>query len=184
MRKLALTLMGVFALSAFVYAGTEYSGKEMKQVAPPPCPEWYGDTEWHVALWGAYAFGDNHDESLTTTSVTGGTSYHLDRGFIDDQAWGGGMDVKYFFHRYFGIGIEGFALATDRDDLPPQLISLGFRNEDDWVGAVKGRLSCLYPIRCSRFAPYIYGGGVVMFGRDKQNLDRQPNESLVFHRDD
>src|SRR3954447_14586182 len=32
------------------------SGKEMKQVAPPPCPEWYGDREWNVNLWGTYAF--------------------------------------------------------------------------------------------------------------------------------
>src|SRR6184192_2420510 len=27
------------------------SDKEMKQVAPPPCPEWYGDREWNVNLW-------------------------------------------------------------------------------------------------------------------------------------
>src|SRR5436190_17727958 len=30
------------------------SGKEMKQVAP--CPEWYGDREWNVNLWGTYTF--------------------------------------------------------------------------------------------------------------------------------
>src|SRR5437764_4874128 len=30
--------------------------KQMKQVAPPPCPEWYGDREWNVNLWGTYAF--------------------------------------------------------------------------------------------------------------------------------
>src|SRR5438094_6873505 len=33
------------------------SGKEMKQVAyVPPCPQWYGDREWNVNLWGTYAF--------------------------------------------------------------------------------------------------------------------------------
>src|SRR5438046_1844636 len=33
------------------------SGEEMKQVAyVPPCPEWYGDREWNVNLWGKYAF--------------------------------------------------------------------------------------------------------------------------------
>src|SRR5215469_4736124 len=32
------------------------SDKEMKQVAPPPCPEWYGDREWNVNLWGTYLF--------------------------------------------------------------------------------------------------------------------------------
>ena len=29
----------------------------MKQVAyVPPCPEWYGDNEWNVNLFGTYAF--------------------------------------------------------------------------------------------------------------------------------
>src|SRR5437762_4575912 len=32
------------------------AGKEMKQVAQAPCPEWYGDREWNVNLWGMYAF--------------------------------------------------------------------------------------------------------------------------------
>src|SRR5215471_1230983 len=36
-------------------SGKEYA-KEMKQIAPPPCPEWYGDREWNVTLWGTYAF--------------------------------------------------------------------------------------------------------------------------------
>src|SRR5438445_515440 len=31
-----------------------HSGKEMKQVAPPPCPQWYGDNEWNVNPWGTY----------------------------------------------------------------------------------------------------------------------------------
>ena len=30
--------------------------KEMKQVALAPCPEWYGDNEWNVNLFGTYAF--------------------------------------------------------------------------------------------------------------------------------
>src|SRR5438094_8998450 len=30
--------------------------QEMKHVAPAPCPEWYGDREWNVNLWGTYAF--------------------------------------------------------------------------------------------------------------------------------
>src|SRR6266550_920944 len=37
------------------YSGKD-SEKEIKQVAPPPCPEWYGDREWNVNLWGTYAF--------------------------------------------------------------------------------------------------------------------------------
>src|SRR5206468_105437 len=40
---------------AYSHSGKD-SGKEMKQVAPPPCPEWYGNREWNVNLWGTYAF--------------------------------------------------------------------------------------------------------------------------------
>ena len=38
-----------------------------------------------------------------------------------DHAWGGGMDFKYFFHRYFGIGLEGMALNADNFDIPPNV---------------------------------------------------------------
>ena len=31
-----------------------------------------------------------------------------------DHAWGGGGDIKYFFYRYFGIGVEGFALNASK----------------------------------------------------------------------
>ncbi len=31
-----------------------------------------------------------------------------------DHAWGGGIDLTYFFHRYFGIGIEGWAMDARR----------------------------------------------------------------------
>jgi len=37
MNKLLLCLLGAGALASAAFAGTEYSGKEMKQVAPPPC---------------------------------------------------------------------------------------------------------------------------------------------------
>src|SRR5437016_7569284 len=30
------------------------SGKEIKQVAFAPCPQWYGDFEWNVNLWETY----------------------------------------------------------------------------------------------------------------------------------
>src|SRR5215472_17126316 len=46
--------VGLFASAAF--AGADYSGKEMKQVAPPPCPEWYANNEFNVSLWGTYIF--------------------------------------------------------------------------------------------------------------------------------
>jgi hypothetical protein len=56
MKKLLLALLGTAAIASAAFAGTEtYSGKEMKQVAPLPCPEWYRDTEFNVGL-GARTF--------------------------------------------------------------------------------------------------------------------------------
>ena len=128
------------------------SGKEMKQVAPPPCPEWYADHEWNVTIWGTYAFT--------------GEDWEDDEYIESDHAWGGGIDAKYFFHRYFGVGIEGWAVDARRNVFDG--ITLGganvFRSDDRLVGAVKGTVTLRYPLHCSRFAPYIYGGAGAIFG--------------------
>src|SRR6266540_2588909 len=51
MKKSTLVLLAMCFLSPLTYAGTEtYSGKEMKQVAPLPCPEWYADREFNVGI--------------------------------------------------------------------------------------------------------------------------------------
>ena len=50
MKKLVSCLFGLGVIASAAFAGTEYSGKEMKQVAPPPCPEWYADNEFNVSL--------------------------------------------------------------------------------------------------------------------------------------
>jgi len=40
MKKPSFICLAIGFISPLGYAGTEaYSGKEMKQVAPPPCPE-------------------------------------------------------------------------------------------------------------------------------------------------
>ena len=57
MKPFTLTLAVLCTLCAVSFAGPEqYSGKEMKQVAPAPCPEWYSDKEWNASVWGTYAF--------------------------------------------------------------------------------------------------------------------------------
>jgi hypothetical protein len=101
--------------------GPRLLGKEMKQVAPAPCPQWYSDNEWNVSLWGTYAmtgteFAPNLDLfDLVESSSQGHTVYGtFDRYLGGDHAWGGGIDFKYFFRRYFGIGVEGFALNAHR----------------------------------------------------------------------
>ncbi|HMJ05952.1 MAG TPA: outer membrane beta-barrel protein [Chthoniobacterales bacterium] len=150
MKKLTLTLFAVTAVVSASIAGTEsYSGKEMKQVEQAPCPSWYADNEWNVTISGVYAPTTNNWED--------------DRYLGVDHAWGGAIDAKYFFRRYFGVGVQGFGLSLDQDDE-------FFRNlgdddsHDDFAGGVLGTFTFRYPIPCSRFAPYAWVGGGAVFG--------------------
>ena len=173
MKRLVLGLFGIAAIASVAFAGTEtYSGKEIKQVAPPPCPEWYADQEFNVGLWGTYVFTAN--------------DWPQDRYLDADHAWGGGIDLKYFFHRYFGVGIEGWAVdarrafVRDNDGDPISFPNVGHTSRA--VGAVLGTLTLRYPIPCTRFAPYVFGGGGGIFGGgertsfDESNGDF-PNDS-------
>ena len=165
MKKLILSLLGIAAISSIGFAGTEtYSGKEMKQVAaPPPCPEWYADREFNVSLWGTYVFTGNE--------------WQNDRYLEADHAWGGGGDIKYFFWRYIGVGVEGWAASARRrvlnfgefenERLEGQAGEFFFAttsHESRAVGAVLGTLTLRYPFHCSRFSPYLFGGGGAIFG--------------------
>jgi len=156
MKRLVVCLLGFGVIASVAFAGETYSGKEMKQVAPPPCPEWYADNEFNVSLWGTYVFT--------------GTEWQNDTYLEADHAWGGGMDFKYFFHRYFGVGIEGWAVDARQArentfvDFSDGIFSRSFTHENNVVGAVLGTLTLRYPIRCTRFSPYIFGGGGAIFG--------------------
>ena len=94
----------------------------MKQVAyVPPCPQWYGDREWNVNLWGTYAFTNTEFapnpsliDIVQSTSEGGPVLGTYDRYIGGDHAWGGGGDIKYFFCRYAGVGVEGFALDANK----------------------------------------------------------------------
>jgi hypothetical protein len=196
MKKLTLALATILALATWTFAGPErYSGKEMKQVAPPPCPEFYADSEWNIGLWGAYAFsgnddnGDDNDFDPNTFLFLNGETVHFDNGntFLGDNAWGGGADIKYFFHRYFGIGIEAFGLGSNDDnnddhDVPPAFRAIGLDPHDDnnnngGAGAVLGTFTLRYPFHCSRFSPYIWGGAGVIFG---SNNNDHGDETFVY----
>ena len=56
MDKISLIASMLYAFCSLAYAGPErYSGKEIKQVAPPPpCPTWTG---FYVGAFGGYKFG-------------------------------------------------------------------------------------------------------------------------------
>src|SRR5207237_7229906 len=57
--------------------------------------------------------------------------------FGRDDTWGGGVDVKYFWSRYFGIGVEGLGLAA----------------KTNFAGGGLFTFTGRYPV--GRFAPYI-----------------------------
>jgi opacity protein-like surface antigen len=170
MKKLTLCLLAVIGLGSAAYAGSDsYSGKEMKQTttaAQPSC-EWYRDTEWDVGLWGAYAFTGTDNDRTGLANTFFGDPGTYDRFLGGDHAWGGGIDAKYFFHKYFGLGVEGFGL--DAHGSRYVIENFGgtafFKDSDEHVvGAALATLTLRYPIGCSRFAPYVWAGGGGIFG--------------------
>ncbi len=165
MKKLLFWLLGLGLFASAAFAGVGYSGKEMKQVAaPPPCPEWYADNEFNVSLWGTYIFT--------------GTEWKNDRYLESDHAWGGGIDAKYFFHRYFGVGVEGWMVDSrqtrenDFVDVSDGIFQQTFNHVHKGIGAVLGTVTLRYPIPCTRFSPYIFGGGGGIFGGGQRPINR------------
>ncbi|MDQ3117053.1 MAG: porin family protein [Verrucomicrobiota bacterium] len=86
--------------------------------------------------------------------------YRSDRYLGTDHALGGGIDVNYMFSRYLGVGLEGYGLAAD-----------------DAIGQASGNLIFRYPIPGTRFAPYGFAGGGVIFNgsRVEELVDRGQN---------
>ncbi len=133
MKKLTLTILAAFAAASAAIAGPEtYTTKETKTTAMQPVTDWYANQEWNASVWGTYAFT--------------GTDAADDRYLGVDHAWGGGLDFKYFMARYFGFGIEGYALDAR-----------------DAVGTALGTFTLRYPVPGTRFAPYTFLGGGVIF---------------------
>lgn len=172
--------------AGLTYAGpTSYSDKSVKEtVEPSPCPEWYGETEWNLSLWGTYAWAgsDGHADignsfRFNRQFATFNLSEFLsnDRYLETDHAWGGGLDLKYFFHRYFGIGVEGFLLDAKRNTLdievPTPLVMTISRAEDRRViGAALGTMTIRYPIHCSRLSPYVWAGAGGIFNGGERDV--------------
>ena len=130
MKKLLMCLFGLGFSASAVFAGVEYSGKEMKQVAPPPCPEWYADREFNVGLWGTYIFT--------------GTNWANDTYLHSDHVWGGGLDLKYFFMRYVGIGIEGWAGSAHQE------LGNVFVDYSDGISQAERLRGCIHAHICNR----------------------------------
>jgi hypothetical protein len=171
MKRFVLCLLGAGVITSGAFAGVGYSGKEMKQVAPPPCPEWYADREFNVSVWGTYVFT--------------GTNWIDDRYIEADHAWGGGIDLKYFFTRYIGVGIEGWAAdarQASQDifiDFSDNIFQNSIHHESNVIGSVLGTLTLRYPFHCSRFSPYIFGGGGAIFGGGQKQVNRWFREGFI-----
>lgn len=153
MKKLTLSVCALAALASAAFAGTSTysSSRDVKQVEQAPCPTWYADNEFNVGVWGTYAATTNR--------------YRTDRYLGVDHAFGGGLDAKYFFRRYFGVGISGFGLSLNNN--ADRRFVTRF-NENDFAGAAVGTLTLRYPIPCTRFAPYAFVGGGGIWGGGNQ----------------
>src|SRR5438477_4050142 len=177
MKRFPLVLCALAISISATQAGPDrYSSKETASV--PPCPTWYADNEWNVSLWGTYAFTDNVYPTFQNSffdfgrSIGPVPSLQYDRYLEADHVWGGGIDAKYFFKRYFGLGIEGFALKAQRETVTVKilpapigsLVEIENRKDERAIGALLGTLTFRYPIGCSRWAPYVWAGGGAIFG--------------------
>jgi opacity protein-like surface antigen len=149
MKKLIVSLLA-FGLIAHsqTQAGPVESSQQVQQQTA------YGPTqEWYQDReWNFDLFG-----TYAFTSVP----YRTDRYLGVDHAFGGGIDVNYMFTRYLGVGVEGYGLAADNA-----------------VGEASGNLIFRYPIPGTRFAPYLFGGGGVLFNGNR--FDRFVSQGNSF----
>ena len=115
----------------------------MKQVVPPPCPEWYGDTEWNVSLWGTYLFTGNDwedDEYLET-----------------DHAWGGGGVI-------FGGGETDTLVIVDTD--PTVFGTVHNDGDAEWIA----QIGAGFEVRLTRHIGIINDFSWNFVGRDNSDF--------------
>lgn len=146
--------------------------------------EWYGENEWNVGLWGTYAFTHADYPSAGNTFLVGEAP--PDRYIAADHAWGGGIDVKRFFGRYFGLGFEGYGIGASRmvvdAEGPFGIFSGGtVRTHKDSrvVGSALGVFTLRYPLANSRIAPYLcFGGGAIFAGGERDQFSSTSNGAV------
>ena len=187
MKSIAVHAIAFAAIASAAVAGTgSYSGKEMRQttnVAPQEC--WYNDNEWNVSLWGTYAFTGTNSNNVGAPEFFFGENGG-DRYLQTDHAWGGGIDAKYFWHKYFGFGVEGFALDARRTrfdftGVPGGPFTFTKTEDERGIGAVLGTFTVRFPVGCSRFAPYAFaGGGGIFNGGERDGVFENPPGSGTF----
>jgi hypothetical protein len=166
----ALFALLVVAPAIFADGPEKYSGKEKEvmQPAPPVC-DFYRAHEWDLSIWAAWAFASDTGQfdvpnidpfspdndpfvSDRGTGFTGEPKIYnpnervnigqvsKNQLFARDDTWGGGADIKYFFSKYLGVGVEGLGLAA----------------KTNFAGGGLMTLTGRFPF--GRFAPYVTGG--------------------------
>jgi hypothetical protein len=95
-----------------------------------------------------------------------------DRYLQSDHAWGGGLDVKYFFNRYVALGLEGYAVSRTASFTYFSYLAGRSTNvtlhDTRTIGAGLATITLRYPIGASRFAPYAFAGGGFIAGGEQQ----------------
>jgi hypothetical protein len=201
-RSLTLAIFGV--VISLAQAGPHLESS--KETTAPPCPTWYADREWNLGISGVYAFAENNYPYAGNTlyigdrsqPLDGGTAGEYDRYIEADHAWGVGIDLKYFFTRYFGVGIQGWIANAQRSvgtvtvvpSAPNGIgssVLIGNEHEDRTVGSLLGTFTFRFPMNCSRFAPYLWLGGGAVFGGgelDEIVINDIPSGAFLttFHR--
>ena len=80
--------------------------------------------------------------------------------------------------RYIGVGIEGWVVDARQArqdifvDFSDNIFSHTVHHESNAIGAVLGTLTLRYPIPCTRFSPYLFGGGGAIFGGGQRPENR------------
>jgi hypothetical protein len=166
----ALFALVVVAPALYADGPEKYSGKEKEvmQPAPPVC-DFYRAHEWDLSIWAAWAFAadtgqfdvPNDDpfspdnDPFTSDNGTGffgeqksqNPRERINLGQVSknelfgrDDTFGGGADIKYFWSKYLGVGVEGLGLAA----------------KTNFAGGGLMTLTGRFPF--GRFAPYVTGG--------------------------
>ncbi|MEY2487185.1 MAG: hypothetical protein QOH39_2833 [Verrucomicrobiota bacterium] len=183
MKYLALATAAFCACIPVASAGVDGSSTKAtgEPVATQPCT-WYRGHEWEISVWGAYAFpGNQNGNDLRDVAfnheMNEGADNHEgnigrlnnDRFLNHDDVGGGGLDIKYFFNKYIGVGVEGYALAANT-----------------LVGGALATVTFRYPIGCTPLAPYVFGGAGAAFGGSQTVAaeDNFDNETFFERRVD
>jgi len=175
-------------------AGSELSSPK-ETIAPAPCQGWYRDSEWDLGISGIYAFtAADYPKFENSNGFLPLSEIEVDRYLETDHAWGGGIDAKYFFKRFFGVGFEGFVLDARQSYADVFVAAIGsvvvnqpfyFRTSysREAVGSALATFTLRYPMGCSRFAPYVWlGGGTIFGGGRVTRSELRPGDAVVTFR--